>query len=78
MIQQFVYHKLNPILFQVQQRLSCVEYCQTPDLAKSKSLGVGFVFPLSQWLSQGSQPHPNIVVPGKLEVWNFVWKLIKA
>ena len=48
-------------------------YCQTPVLAKSKRLGVDFVFPLSQE-SQESQPHQNLVVPGKLEAWNFVWK----
>ena len=56
--------------------LSLFCFCKTPVLAKSKRLGVDFVFPLSQWQSQSQQPHQNLEVPGKLEAWTFVWKLI--
>ena len=53
-------------------------FCPTLVLAKSKRLGVDFVFPLSQSHSQSqeSQPHQKLVVSGKLEVWNFVLKNI--
>ena len=48
-----------------------LQFCQTPILAKSKRLGVDFVFALSQESqsqeSQESQPHQNPVVPGKVE-----------
>jgi hypothetical protein len=49
-------------------KLGKPSFCQTPILAKSKKIGVDFVFPLSQEShSQESQPHQNLVVPGKLE-----------
>ena len=47
-----------------------MDSCQTPILAKSKRLGVDFVFAPSQESqsqSQESQPHRNPVVPGKVE-----------
>jgi hypothetical protein len=40
-------------------------YCQTPILAKSKRLGVDFVFPLSQSQSQESEPHTKEQLPDK-------------
>ena len=43
-----------------------IVYCQTPVLAKSQWK--------SQWQSQ--QPFQNIVVPGKIEACNCVYKLI--
>ena len=54
-------------------------HCQAPILAKSKRLGVDFVFAPSQESqsqSQESQPHQNPVVPGKVEDWNSEWKII--
>ena len=44
--------------------IKTVTNCQTPVVAKSKRLGVDFVFPLSQ----ESQPRQKLVVPGKLGV----------